>query len=125
MPYADSDYYKSTFCGDLIPDGQLAKYLQRASDDIDTMTYNRIVWSGYDKLTALQQNQVQKATCYQAEHLFQYGDMAILGVNGYHVGDTSVQMGGKNIRFSQQALEALMPTGLLYRGFAGNENAVF
>ena len=125
MAYADSEFYKTTFAGDIIPDAQLSKYLQRASDDIDTMTYNRIVWSGYDNLTPLQQAQVKKAVCYQADHLFQYGDMALLGVNGYHVGDVNVQMNGRNIRFSQQAREALMPTGLLHRGFSGNENAVF
>ena len=125
MAYTDNNFYKTVFYGSLIPDDQLNKYLQYASDDIDTMTYNRIVWSGYGKLTPLQQTQVQKAVCYQAEHLYQYGDMATLGVNGYHVGDVNVQMGGKDIRFSPQAREAIIPTGLLYRGFAGNENAVF
>jgi hypothetical protein len=125
LAYADSDFYKATFCGDIIPDEQLPKYLQRASDDIDVMTYNRIVWSGFDKLTPLQQMQVKKAVCYQADHRYQYGDMADLGVSNYHVGDTSVQMGSKDLRFSPQAHDALIPTNLLYRGFAGNENAVF
>ncbi len=88
------------------------------------MTYNRIVWSGFDKMTALQQAQVQKAVCYQAEQLYNYGDMAMLGVSSYNVNGVQVSMGSNN-RYSAQARSALMPTGLLYRGFAGNENAVF
>ena len=122
--YADSNYYTKTFLGDVIPTEQLPKYLQQASDDIDTMTYNRIVWSGFDKLTAMQQSQVQKAVCYQAEHLYNYGDMAMLGVSSYNVNGVQVSMGANN-RYSAQARAALIPTGLLYRGFAGNENAVF
>lgn len=124
MAYADSAYYTNTFFGDAIPAEQQAKFLQRASDDIDTLTYNRIVWTGFDKLTALQQTQIQKAVCYQAEHLYNYGDMAMMGVHSYSLNGMQVDMGADN-RYSAQAREALMSTGLLYRGFAGNENAVF
>lgn len=118
MAYTDSGYYTDTFCGDVIPTDQQLKYLQRASDDIDSMTYNRIVQKGIDKLTVLQQVQIQKAVCYQAEYLYQYGDMAMLGVSSYNINGVSVSMGANN-RYSTQARDALLSTNLLYRGFSG------
>lgn len=125
MAYADSAYYTGTFGGDVIPDDQITKYLQRASDDVDILTYSRIAANGWASLTASQQAQVQKAVCYQAEHLYQYGDMATFGVNNYHVGDVTVGMAGIDLRFAAQAKEALKPTGLTYRGFTANETALF
>jgi hypothetical protein len=124
MAYTDSGYYTGTFCGDVIPADQQVKYLQRASDDIDSMTYNRIARKGFSNLKPLQQVQIQKAVCYQAEHLYNYGDMAMLGVSSYNVNGMSVNMGANN-RYSAQAREALMPTGLLNRGFSFNETALF
>jgi hypothetical protein len=117
MAYTDSEYYTGTFCSDIIPADQQVKYLQRASDDIDSMTYNRIAEKGFSNLKPLQQVQIQKAVCYQAEHLYNYGDMAMLGVSSYNVNGMSVNMGANN-RYSAQAREALMPTGLLNRGFS-------
>jgi hypothetical protein len=124
MPYADSTYYATTFLGDVIPTAQQAKWLQRASDDIDMLTYNRIVASGINSLSAMQQMQIKKATCYQAEHLFNYGDMATVGIGSYSVGDVSVSL-QKDMQYSAQAIKALMPTGLTNRRLTGCETSLF
>ena len=50
--YADKDYYQNTYKGSsLSSDNELNKYLQEATDDVNTLTFNRIVGKGFDNLT--------------------------------------------------------------------------
>ena len=67
--YATNEYYSDTFKGNKLPIGveERNKYLQEASEKIDSITFNRIVAKGFDNLTKFQQEKVQKAVCYQAE----------------------------------------------------------
>jgi len=116
--YATIDYYKNTYKGSLIPDAELDSLLIQASDDIDQLSYSNITQSGgFDSLTAFQKRQVQMATCLQAEHLFNYGDMPSTSIQSYKVGDNTVNFGtNQDIRYSRRALDYLTPTNLLYRG---------
>lgn len=120
MAYADAAYYKDTYQGTDIPDGDLGGLLSRASDNVDSMTFNRIGGdAGFAALTPFQQGQVKKAVCVQADYLHDFGDIASLGLSGYHVGDVSVSMGSGGGAYSPQARRLLLPTGLLNRGAAG------
>lgn len=91
--YADSDYYKNTYKGIIIPDAELPNKLETASDDIDNLTYNRITALGFENLTEFQQDKIKKAVCIQADYLYQYGDYLNLPVDGYTAGSISLSLG--------------------------------
>ena len=54
MSYVDSTYYEENFKGTIIPSEGIENKLERASDQIDTLTYNRINGKGFDNLTSFQ-----------------------------------------------------------------------
>lgn len=121
MAYVNSTYYKSTYEGTLIPDAQLNQYLQRASDGIDELTYFSISskTGGFSGLTTFQQRQVSMAVCFQADHLFNYGDMPSVSLEGFKAGDNQVTFGkNSDLRYSRIALDYLQSTNLMYRGLA-------
>ncbi len=114
MSYADATYYKTTFQGVIVPDNELDSYLQKASNAIDQLTYNRIFAVALDKLTAFQQNSVKMAVCHQAEHLYMLASVPE-GVTNYSINGISMTFGTSR-NHSDQALNYLKPTGLMYRG---------
>ena len=61
MAYADATYYKEIYVGNAIPDEELTRQLERASDQVDTMCYNRIATARFDLLTTFQQERIKKA----------------------------------------------------------------
>jgi hypothetical protein len=114
LSYADEAYYTDTYKGVIIPAGELGAFLQRASDEVDHMTMNRVVKVGFEALTVFQQGCLQKAVCAQAEHLYGYKDF-LEGVGSFSSGDLSVNF--KDYRLSSsRALNYLSPTGLRHRG---------
>ena len=124
--YADEEYYSSTFEGTLIPDDDIKKYLELAQEKIDSITFNRIVYYGFDKLTEFQKEKVQKAICYQAEHIYQNGfnneDNSDIG--SYSVLDISINMKSDNKEtkakkenMSEIAYDLIHKTGLDCRRF--------
>jgi hypothetical protein len=116
MAYADSTYYTETYGGTTITDpAELSTQLSRASDDIDSLTFNRIL--DFDDLTAFQQAKVQKAVCLQADYRYQYGDYFDLPVDSYSLGDISMtlkKVNGIN-NTSNHVLQCLKSTGLTSR----------
>jgi hypothetical protein len=122
VSYADSDYYENTYKGNKIPEADLDSYLQKASDDIDILTYNRIesYYGGFTGLSVFQQNVVKKATCYQADYLYEAGDAIELNsVGSFSILDISVNRGGKDnkvSKFSRSAIALLNTTNLTNRG---------
>lgn len=123
MAYADSTYYKNDFKGSLVPDDQLEHRLASASDDVDSITLNRI--GGEDRLlllTPFQQGKIQRATCLQAEFQQEYGELlnnplSSYGINGVSMQwDRSVLVQYGNIFTTNAVLSLLRQTGLTYRG---------
>ena len=43
MAYADTEFYKTKYYGDTVSDESLEKYLEKASDRIDNITFDRLV----------------------------------------------------------------------------------
>lgn len=97
MSYVDSQFYLETYNGTIVPAEVLVSQLQRASDQIDSMTYNRISAVGFDTLTPFQQEQVKKAVCAQADFNFQYGEFVDVPLQGFSAGGISMQFAGERI----------------------------
>ena len=121
MAYANADDY-ALYGDGSIPTGQLDKALERASDQIDRLTYNRIVARGIDNLSPFQRSNVIKAVCQQADFTVKYG--AFLDVPFASFGAGSISMGFDKdasvtggVRTSDAVLDLLRPTGLSNRGF--------
>jgi hypothetical protein len=115
MLYANAKYYKDTFLGTAIPDEQLEKALSNAQDDIDSLTFNRIVARGFDNLTDFQQTKVKKAVCQQAEFMFTHGPYLNLPVSNFKAGSVSMSLETKEvngIKTDDSVLNLLDQTGL-------------
>lgn len=117
MAYADAAYYRDVYQGSLIPQEELDKALERASDHIDCLTYNRIVAQGFDNLTEFQQEQIKKAVCAQAEFLHQYGEFTELPLKSFSAGSISLSLGEEvnGVIASKAALRYLSSMGLMSR----------
>lgn len=122
MSYATPNEYEQ-YGGGLIPEDQLERALSRASDQIDSLTYNRIVHRGFDNLTEFQQSNIKKAVCLQADFMHQYGDMLSVPMTGFGAGSISWSFGESGfvqgaggVRTSQEVMGLLLPTGLANRG---------
>src|SRR5690625_6288697 len=91
MSYATPEDYEK-YGEDLIPVSEQEKVLCRASDEIDSLTYNRIVAKKIEKLTDFQQKNVKKAVCRQADFLYQYGDYVNMPLSGFSAGSISMSL---------------------------------
>lgn len=103
----------------LISTEELSKALSRASDQIDSLTYNRIVATKFERLSTFQQLNIKKAVCQQADFVYKYGDFLNMPLSGYSAGSTSMSFkaveGGGGIKTSDVVINLLMPTGLTDR----------
>lgn len=133
MRYIDLNYYRSTFkngtAEPVADDDLLNYYIDAASEDIDDLTFNRIVDIGFDSLTSFEQDKIKLATAYQVENIVVNGDDGESTIaddkNGFRLGDLTVS-GGKDIvsttetRVSKRTLMALKKTRLTDRNFRYN-----
>nr|DAM04395.1 MAG TPA: Head Tail Connector Protein [Caudoviricetes sp.] len=69
MAYADYEFYKTSFFGNVVPESDFNRFSERASDFIDTLTFGRLV----DGLPGdeRQQKRIKKAVCAAADILYQ------------------------------------------------------
>lgn len=119
MSYATPQDYK-LYGDDLIPDdANIEKLLDRASDQIDALTFNRIVAIGFENLTPFQQKNVKKAVCQQSDFVYQYGDFLNMPLSGYSAGSVSLSFkvieGAGGIQTSEAVNNLLSATGLTSR----------
>lgn len=115
MAYVDSAYY-SAFSG-LITD-KLDSKLEKATDQIDSLTYNRIVGKGFDNLTPFQQDKVKKAICLHADFIEKYGEYIDMPLSGFSAGSISVNFNAQKINgitTTQEVINYLNQTGLTCR----------
>lgn len=119
MSYATEEDYKQYGKG-IIPSHELDKALARASDQIDTITYNRIVQRGFENLTPFQQENVKKAVCIQADFNHEYGEYLSVPMGSFSAGSISWSFDqGINRQISTEVINLLLPTGLANRGIRG------
>lgn len=128
--YVNEEYYISTFGGTMLTNSDIRKYLELAQEKIDSITFNRIVKIGFDKLTDFQKEKISKAICYQAEYIFENGfnDEDKEDVASYSVLDISINTKSKSIDekteaeknyMSEIAMSLVDKTGLNCRKFNG------
>lgn len=73
MAYTDIEFYKTKYYGDIVPDESIEKYLEKASDRIDMITFDRLVDGFPDDERA--QTKVKKAVCAVADCLYQIDEV--------------------------------------------------
>ncbi len=73
MAYTDIEFYKTKYYGDTVPDESIEKYLEKASDRIDMITFDRLVDGFPDDERA--QTKVKKAVCAVADCLYQIDEV--------------------------------------------------
>ncbi|GAB6170081.1 hypothetical protein JCM1393_25410 [Clostridium carnis] len=118
MAYVDISYYKETFKGTILLDESIEKKLERASDQIDTLTYNRINGKGVNNLTEFQKDKIKKAICIHAEFTEQYGEYINMPLSGFSAGSTSVSFNTNKVNgitTTQEVLNYIKQTGLTCR----------
>lgn len=118
--YADENYYLNEYKGTIIPNDELEKRLEDASLHIDSLTYNRIVGRGFEKLTKFQQDIIQKVTCKLADFEYENEDMIKSILSNYSINGVSVSFNNnaymKNgIMISKNDYALLKQTGLTCR----------
>lgn len=69
MAYADYEFYKTSFFGNVVPESDFMRFSERASDFIDLLTFDRLT----DGLPGdeRQQKRIKKAVCAAADILYQ------------------------------------------------------
>lgn len=126
--YATYEYYLNEFRGNILKLNEINKYLQEASEKIDSITHNRIVRIGFDNLTPFQKENIQKAVCYQAEYIMENGfndEDKEKDISSYSVLDISVNVKdndkektqAKKECMSEKAYDLIFKTGLATRGY--------
>lgn len=92
MMYASfSDY--SVAGGAALTKETAEKWLERASRDIDTLTFNRITVKGFDNLTEFQQKIVREVTCQLADFSAENEELLDSALTGYSINGVSTQFG--------------------------------
>lgn len=119
MAYAtEADY--NQYGEGLIPSAEVERVLERASDQVDNLTYNRISAYGIDNLTPFQLERVIKAVCQQADFVYQYGSYLDMPLSGYSAGGVSVSLkvseGPGGVKTTDSVIALLKASGLTHRG---------
>lgn len=104
MAYADYKFYTSVYAGDVLTEQNAEKWLTRASDEVDAVTFHRLA-SGFPTVES-HAVRVRKAVCAVAETLFRVDEArkamsAVQDTQGnYHGPVTSVSSGRESISYA-------------------------
>lgn len=94
MLYADKDYYQKEYKGSsLSSENELKKYLQEATDDVNTLTFNRIVGKGFENLSNFQKDIIQRVCCQFADFKFENADIIESVLSSYSINGVSQSFG--------------------------------
>lgn len=115
--YADyGDYIE---CGGLASQDAVEPMLARACDDVDSLTFSRIVAIGWDNLAGFQQSMVCRAVCAQADFLLENGDAVESAMASYSINGVSMTFGNSalysirnGVAVSNRAMGYLKRSGL-------------
>lgn len=112
MAYVDYEFYTTSYFGSVVPETDFPRMVEKASDFIDTMTFNRLV----DGLPTNKRSQkrIKKAVCSLTEIMYQIelaeknatnaavsGASTAIGAGGSTTGVvTSVSSGSESISYA-------------------------
>lgn len=88
--YATKEDFLMMFPHSSIPQNEIMIYLEAASSDVDSMTFNRITACGFDNLTAFQKEKVRSAVCRQANFRNENPELFESAVQSYSINGVSV-----------------------------------
>lgn len=90
MAYVDYDFYTTSYFGSVVPETDFPRLSEKASDFIDTMTFDRLV----DGLPTNERSQkrIKKAVCSLAELMYQI-ELAEKNATNAAVSGTSTAIG--------------------------------
>lgn len=110
-------YYTTEFKGKIIPQEQIEYFLEGATYDIHTLTFNRTV--NPSNLTPFQLNLIKRAICSQAEHNYLRNDVSGLNIQSISSDGSAISYAkGESTRFSRVARDLVLSSGLAYAGFS-------
>lgn len=110
MAYADYSFYTTTYYGDVLTATNAAKWLDRASDELDTLTFGRLTFA-FPTVEA-HVIRVKKAACALAEALCcideqrRAASLQLGGDGNYHGAVASISSGRESISFASAASAA-------------------
>ncbi|MBE6051889.1 MAG: hypothetical protein E7214_14905 [Clostridium sp.] len=120
MCYVDEEYYN---IHSKIINDNLKNKLEKASEQIDSMTFNRIVAAGFDNLTEFQQSKIKKAVCLHVDFVEEYGQYLNNPLSAFSAGSISVTLNRdvvksiNGVTTSNEVYNLLKQTGLTCRSF--------
>ena len=94
MAYADYEFYTTSYFGSAVPETDFPRLAERASEFVDTMTFDRLV----DRLPTNERSQkrVKKAVCSLAELMYQIELAEKNAINQASSSVTDTNTGGKS-----------------------------
>ena len=94
MAYADYDFYTTSYFGNVVPETDFPRLAERASDFVDTMTFDRLV----DGLPTNEraQKRIKKAVCLLAELMYQIELAEKNAINQASASVADTNVGGKS-----------------------------
>lgn len=120
-PYVTPTEYEEYGFND-IPADDLQKFLVKASSQIDSLTFNRIVQRGFENLTDWQKDVVQRSVCSHANFIYENRDALSSAFDSYSINGVSMKFGdGMNIvttggiTIERDTYELLKQSGLCVR----------
>ena len=93
MQYVDKAYYKDTYNGIILTEGNADRYLKIASRQVNTICRGRIEGMGFDSLSPFRKSSIQDVICRQAEFLYQNESMLETYLSSYAINGVSMQFG--------------------------------
>ena len=94
MAYADYEFYTTSYFGSVVPETDFPRLAERASDFVDTVTFDRLV----DGLPTNERSQkrIKKAVCSLAELMYQIELAEKNAINQASANVTDANTGGKS-----------------------------
>lgn len=111
MAYADFEFYTKVYAGDVLTGSNAEKWLARASDELDVVTFHRLA-SGFPTVES-HAVRVRKAVCAVAETLYRVDEArramsAVQDERGnYHGPVTSVSSGRESVSYASNGKETV------------------
>ena len=90
MAYADYEFYTTSYFGSVVPEADFPRLAERASDFVDTMTFDRLVDG--PPTNERSQKRIKKAVCSLAELMYQI-ELAEKNATNAAVSGTSTAIG--------------------------------
>ena len=121
-PYASVGTFLRMHPDTELEEEEIRQRLKNASRHIDSLTYNRLVRGGKERLTPWQQEVLQEVTCQQAQFEYENEDEINMILSSYSINGVSAQFGSswnvfadKGIAMKRDVYALLSQTGLCCR----------